>query len=436
MLLEFTVGNYRSFKEAVTLSLEASSISDFPENVFVQGRYRLLKSAVIYGANAGGKTNLLQAISDMRNVVRGSARMSSTDVFGVTPFLLDSQTASRPGFFEVLFMVDDLRYRYGFEITSAKVHTEWLYQSKAGAEKPLFIRDGQTIEVSNKFPEGKNLESKTRENALFLSVCDQFNGEIAKKVMQWFSNGNTISGLLHDTYRGVTFQLLNDPECRPAMLEFLKKLDLGFDEVHVREEDFSPEKLPEHLPLATRLRLSSDLKGMKMFQFKTLHDQFDPSGEKVGRVEFDLDVQESSGTRKIFDLLGPVFDTLLTGKVLVVDELDAKLHPLLTKALVALFNSEENNPRNAQLVFATHDTNLLTYGNFRRDQIYFAEKDPMGATALYSLLEYKEERGGTVRKDRSFEKDYVQGRYGAIPYLGDFSKLFSKWQEQRKSLTT
>jgi AAA15 family ATPase/GTPase len=435
MLLEFTVGNFLSIKEPVTLSLEAAAISEFPENVFEKGRHSLLKSVVIYGANASGKTNLLRAISEMRNIVKSSAKMASTDTFNLTPFLLDTQTETQPCFFEILFLVDDMRYRYGIELTSTKVHTEWLYQSKANVEKPLFIRDGDAIEVSNKFTEGKNLEEKTRENALFLSVCDQFNGEIAKKIMQWFSNGNTISGLLHDSYRGITFKMLDDEDCQPAILAFLEKLDLGFGKVHVREEDFSPEKLPENLPLATRLRLSSDLKGKKMFQFKTTHDQFNPAGDKVGEIEFDLDDQESSGTNKIFDLLGPVFDTLLTGKVLVVDELDAKLHPLLTKALVALFNSEENNPLNAQLVFATHDTNLLTYGNFRRDQIYFTEKDKKGATTLYSLLEYKEE-GGTVRKDRSFEKDYVQGRYGAIPYLGDLSKLFSKWQEQKKSITT
>jgi len=434
MLLEFTIGNFLSIKEPVTLSLEASSISDFPENMFIKGRYKLLKSAVIYGANASGKSNFLQAISDMRNMVKSSAKMSSTDTFDVTPFLLNTQTETLPSFFEILFLLDEVRYRYGFEITPSRVHTEWLYHAKASAEKPLFIRDGDAIEVSAKFPEGKNLESKTRENALFLSVCDQFNGETAKKIMQWFSKGNAISGLVHDSYRRVTFKMLNDPECRPAITEFLEKLDLGFGEVHVQEEDFSPEKLPENLPLATRLRLSADLKGKKVFRFKTIHNQFNPAGEKTGEIEFDLDLQESSGTNKVFDLLGPVFDTLMSGKVLVVDELDAKLHPLLTKALVALFNSEENNPHNAQLVFATHDTNLLAYGNFRRDQIYFAEKDKEGATSLYSLVEYKED--GAVRKDRSFEKDYVQGRYGAIPYLGDLSNLFSKWQEHRKSLTT
>lgn len=437
MLLEFTIGNYLSFKEQVTLSMEAASITDYPENTFAAGKHTLLKSVVVYGANASGKSNLLQALSEMRHIVRSSVRMTSTDEFGVMPFMLNTETVNKPSFFEALFLIEGVRYRYGFELSPEKVHTEWLYQSKASAEKPLFIRDGDAIEVSgSRFPEGRNLESKTRENALFLAVCDLFNGEISKKIMGWFSNGNNISGLSHENYRGVTFQMLKDPECRPAMLEFLEKLDLGFNEVQVEEVEFSPEELPENMPLALRLRLAAELKGKKTFRFNTIHDQFSPSGEKVGKTVFNLDVQESSGTKKVFDLLGPFFDTLMTGRVLVVDELDAKLHPLLTNALVGLFNSEETNPRNAQLIFATHDTNLLSYGNFRRDQIYFTEKDREGATVLYSLIEYKEEGGGTVRKDRSFEKDYVQGRYGAIPYLGDFSKLFTKWQESRKSQTT
>jgi len=435
MLLEFTVGNFLSFKESVTLSLESGAITDFPENTFRKGKYSLLKSIVIYGANASGKSNLIHAISQMRNIVKTSAKMSSSDIFDVTPFLLNTGTEGKASFFEILFLLDDLRYRYGFEITPEKVHTEWLYQAKAQAEKPLFIRDGDTIEVSAKFPEGKNLAEKTRSNALFLAVCDQFNGAISGKIMGWFTFFNTISGLSHENYRFVTSRLLSDEKCRPAMLAFLDKLDLGFDEVRVEEEEFSPEKLPEGMSLAMRLRLSSDLKGSKRLIFKARHDVYDLGGQKTGQREFDLDTQESSGTNKVFDLLGPFFDTLLEGRVLVVDELDAKLHPLLTRALVSLFNNPETNPKNAQLIFATHDTNLLNYGHFRRDQIYFVEKDRQGATELYSLLEYKE-NGNTVRKDRSFESDYVQGRYGAIPYLGDFSKLFEAWQEPKKSLTT
>lgn len=436
MLLEFTVGNYLSFKEQVTLSLEASSVSEYPENTFSAGKHTLLKSAVVYGANASGKSNLMLAFMDMRRLVRDSAKMSSTDTFRVQPFLLNTYTATAPCFFEILFLVDGMRYRYGFEVSTTSVHAEWLYQVKVNAEKPLFIRDGEAIEVSaGKFPEGRGLEPKTRANALFLAVCDQFNGEISQKIMKWFTYCNTLSGIDHENYRAVTFRLLSDPVCRPAMLQFLQQLDLGFGEVQVQEEEFSPEKLPENMPLAVRLRLTSELKGLKLYRFKTMHEVYDASGTFVGRTAFDLDEQESAGTNKIFDLLGPIFDTLMRGMVLVVDELDAKLHPLLTKALVGLFNSVETNPHNAQLVFATHDTNLLTYGNFRRDQIYFVEKNKEGATALYSLVEYKED-GGTVRKDRSFEKDYIQGRYGAIPYLGDFSKIATPWLENKKSLTT
>jgi len=415
--------------------MEAAAVTEFPENVFDQGRYSLLKSAVVYGANASGKSNLIKAFSVMRNIVRTSAKMSSTDIFDITPFLLNTGTEEKPSSFEILILIDDIRYRYGFEITKAKVVTEWLYQSKARAEKPLFIRDGDAIEVAPLFPEGKNLEPKTRDNALFLAVCDQFNGSIAGKIMKWFFNSNTVSGLIHENYRGITFHMLGDENCRPAMLDFLDKLDLGFDEVEVKEEDFNPENLPDNLPLATRLRLSSDLKGEKVYTFMVMHDVYDLSGKKVGGREFDLDTQESAGTNKLFDLLGPIFDTLITGRVLFIDELDSKLHPLLTKALVALFNSVENNPLNAQLIFATHDTNLLSYGNFRRDQIYFVEKDREGSSSLYSLVEYRMD-GEKVRKDRTFEKDYVQGKYGGIPYLGDFSKLFQEWQERQKSLTT
>ena len=434
MILEFTVGNFLSFRDPVTLSMETSTISDFPENTFSAARYTLLKSAVIYGANASGKSNLINAISTMRNAVKNSGKMSSADVFPVTPYLLDTVTTEKPCFFEILFVLDGLRYRYGFEVSAEKVHAEWLYQAKASAEKPLFIRDGEAIEVSGKFPEGKNLERKTRANALFLSVCDQFNGEVAQKIVEWFTRCNTISGLDHQFFRSLSFRLLSG-ENKQTALDFLDKLDLGFHEVQLDEEDFNSELLPEDIPLSARLRISADLAGKKMLRFNTLHDVYDPAGKKVLKRVFNLDTQESSGTNKVFDLLGPIFDTLMTGKVLWVDELDAKMHPLLTRGLVSLFNSVETNPHNAQLIFATHDTNLLTYGNFRRDQIYFVEKDERGASHLYSLIEYKDE-GKTVRSDRSFEKDYMQGRYGAIPYLGDFSKLFDTWQEHKKSPTT
>jgi len=157
-----------------------------------------------------------------------------------------------------------------------------------------------------------------------------------------------------------------------------------------------------------------------------VHKTFDVNGKQVGFRDFNLREQESSGTNKVIDISGPIFDTLLGGGVLVIDELDAKLHPLMTAAITNLFNSPDYNTNNAQLIFATHDTNLLSYGRFRRDQIYFLEKDKYEASDLYSLIEYKEDGASKkIRKDRSFEKDYINGRYGAIPFIGNFEELLT-----------
>ena len=173
----------------------------------------------------------------------------------------------------------------------------------------------------------------------------------------------------------------------------------------------------------------TDFEGKTLIGVKTLHKKFNDKNEVEKLEEFDMRSQESSGTNKIFNISGPVFDVLSDGGVLIIDELDASLHPLLTLAVTRLFNSQEHNPKNAQLIFSTHDTNLLCYGNYRRDQVFFVEKDEYGASDLYSLVEYNE-NGLKIRKDRSFEKDYIQGRYGAIPYIGNIKTILDKWQEK------
>ncbi|MDP1974096.1 MAG: AAA family ATPase, partial [Sediminibacterium sp.] len=169
----------------------------------------------------------------------------------------------------------------------------------------------------------------------------------------------------------------------------------------------------------------SDIEGKSKIDITTIHKKYNNDNEVVGFEKFDMRRQESSGTNKVFNISGPVFDVLKNGGVLIIDELDASLHPLITLTITKLFNSSEFNKTNAQLIFATHDTNLFEYGHYRRDQIYFVEKDVYGASDLYSLVEYKEDGGKKVRKDRSFEKDYIQGRYGAIPYIGNLHKLIN-----------
>lgn len=430
MLLEFSVGNFLSFKTKTTLSLAATSIKERVDtNIFSTERRDLLKGAVIYGANASGKSNFIKAMSTMRRLVLQSFEQSSTDELNITPFLLNTETEKLPSFFEAVFIIDNARYRYGFEVDDKKIQTEWLFKALKNMENPLFIREEDGIEVMRGFPEGKDLEERTRDNALFLAVADQFNGKIAKKIMQWFHNFITISGLSHEGYKSVTFSMLENKQTSSTLLNFYKKLDLGFDNISISKKPFDPKELPKDMPESLVKQLVTDLEGAFKIDIKTIHKKYNAKGKAVGDVEFDMRSQESSGTNKLFNISGPVFDALNDGGVLVVDELDASLHPLLTLAITKLFNSNEFNRNNAQLIFATHDTNLLYYGNYRRDQIYFVEKDQHGASDMYSLVEYKEE-GKTIRKDRSFEKDYIEGRYGAIPSIGNLSNVVTEWQEK------
>jgi uncharacterized protein len=423
MLVEFTVGNFLSFKDKKTLSLSAASISDFKEtNVIETDRYNLLKGAVIYGANASGKSNFMKAMSTMRWLVLDSVEQSSAAEIDVTPFLLNTATEKLPTHFEMVFLLDDIRYRYGFEVNTTAVRAEWLFEAKKNQEKLLFAREGDAIEVEKAFAEGKGLESKTRDNALFLSVVDQFNGQTARSIIKWFNNFITISGLSHEEYKVVTFEMLKTTKQKDKLLQFYKSLDLGFQDIKTEKKLFDPKELPTDMPEQVVKQLVSDLEGAYKIEVGTLHKKFDKKNKAVGLVEFDMRSQESAGTNKIFNISGPVFDVLTNGGVLAIDEMDASLHPLLTLAITRLFNSSDVNAKNAQLIFTTHDTNLFAYSQYRRDQIYFVEKDNYEASDLYSLIEYKEE-GKTIRKDRSFAKDYIEGRYGAIPFIGNLPKF-------------
>ncbi|MEM8523716.1 MAG: ATP-binding protein [Bacteroidota bacterium] len=400
MIIEFTVGNFLSFKEQKTLSLEATHITEYPEAVFNTADNRLLKSAVLYGANASGKSNLIKALLKMKDIVLHSASQSSITKNNITPFLLDETAEDAPSYFEIIFLTENIQYRYGFEIDETQVHSEWLFKLDKKEEVPLFARELDGIGITDEFSEGNGLEEKTRANALFLAVVDQFNGKIASQVMAWFNRINTLSGLNTEEYDALQYFLIEENE-ENRLSNFFKDLDLGFEKLST---SMTPQK-----------------ENVYLIELKTAHRKLNSKGEWE-QVEFDLREQESAGTNKIVDLAAPIFKMLDNGGILLIDELDAKLHPLLTTAITNLFNSTKYNPKNAQLIFATHDTNLLTYGRFRRDQIYFLEKDKFGASDLYSLVEYKED-GQKVRKDRSFEKDYIAGRYGAIPFIGNFKEL-------------
>jgi AAA15 family ATPase/GTPase len=432
MLLEFSVENFLSFRDRKTLYLSATAVKEYADrNLITLERDQLLRGAVIYGANASGKSNLIRAMSTMHRLVLQSFEQPSTAELNITPFLLDADNEQKPSSFEVLFLLDGLRYRYGFEVDDSAIRSEWLFEAKRQTERPLFIRENDGIDVTRNFPEGKGLEEKTRDNALFLAVADQFNGKKAKAIMNWFNNLVTISGLSHERYTGITFSLLENKETKPTLQTFFNNADLGFDSLKLDKKEFDATRLLNDMPESVMQEISMKLQGQTIVNAITLHKKYDDKKKVVGNVEFNMDSQESAGTNKLFNMSGPVFDVLHNGGILVVDELDASLHPLLTLAITKLFNSKGHNPRNAQLIFTTQATNLLSYGNYRRDQIYFVEKDKYGASDLYSLVKYKEDSvAKTIRKDPAFEKDYIKGRYGAVPFIGNLLNSTKEWPEK------
>ncbi|MBI5651283.1 MAG: ATP-binding protein [Chloroflexi bacterium] len=427
MIIEFSVGNYRSFKEIVVFSMVAANINSKnkqldEDNLFqVDDDLKLLKSSAIYGANASGKSNLASALNFMRAFVLNSSKETKVAAkISVTPFLLSSDPADKPSHFEIVFIMGGRKYRYGFEVDAKNVVAEWLFHVPSIREAKLFERHADNISLTSGFKEGKEIIHKTRNNALFLSVVAQFNGELSKKILRWFLNVNIISGVNDITLMPYTIQLLKDPKRRNTVVELIKKLDTGIADIRVEKGhppsfDGAPLEIRGILEALTK-KMAQDPKG-EFVQVQTYHKKYNSNGELITLESFDFNGYESEGTKKLVAMSGPLIDTLRNGKFLFIDEIDARLHPLITNAVISLFNSKVSNPNNAQLVFITHDTNLLSKDSFRRDQIWFAEKDKFGATHLHSLVEYK------IRNDASFDTDYINGKYGAIPFIGDLSHL-------------
>ena len=419
MIVQFTVGNFLSFNAKQLLNLEAKGISELKTNICTFKAEKILRSMVIYGANSSGKSNLIKAMERMREVVLSSVRLNDSDELEYSPFLLSIETDSLPTFFEIIFWKESIRYRYGFEYNLRQIENEWLFAGKSEkSEKTLFIRTIEGIAVDAKYKEGVGIESKTNNNRLFVSLVAQLGGPISKQILEFFKNYNVLSGLDHNDYKGFTTRMLhkNLNGCEES-LELYQKLKLGFQDIKAIESDFNLSEIPENLTDELRIKLVKDLTGKRNISLKTVHNKYDKKGDIVDFVLFDKLKNESEGTNKIIDLSGPIFDTLKFGKALIIDELDAKLHPLITMRIVELFNSPISNTKNAQLIFATHDTNLLGEELFRRDQIWFTEKDEREQTELYSLYDFNLPDGSKVRNDSNLEKNYIRGRYGAIPFI-------------------
>lgn len=417
MFIRFKVSNYLSFRDEITFSLEASSIKDFTElNVFEDqsSKLRLLKGAVLYGNNSAGKSNIIKALNFVKNIVLDSAKDLQA-IEDVEPFKLSTSTSKKPSFFEIEFIApQNTRYKLGFEIDKKKVHREYLFEVKKTTEQLLYLRTVNQFEISPDLAkEAYGLEDKTRPDALFISVLAQFNSPVAIAVVTWIRQILFLYDIDFRRHFNRTIKMISDEKQKIAIQKILKAGKLGFHDVNIKKRvsENTWSLLPDDLKRALKYTMSED------FQVSTIHPKYDDLGNIVSTVELDLVKEESLGTQKYFALAGYIYDALKNGKLLVIDELDSKLHTLLASLIIRIFNSTTDNPHNAQLVFTTQNTNFLAEELLRRDQIYFLSKNKFGATELKTLHDLG------VRNDASFEKDYIKGEYEAVPYKGKPQQL-------------
>ena len=401
MILEFCATNYLSIKDELKLSFVATSLKENtsePNELFDVGDtgISLLRSAVIYGANASGKSNVLKAFAFYKQFITDSFKNSQAgETIDVETFRLNATTAVEPATMEATFTDGEFIYRYGFEVSSEAVEVEWLYKracKKRAKEVELFYREDDSTTVHPKSPLLQELVNKkmVRNNALLLSTAAQFNETTAVSILHWLSDTQVLFCSEDEVLWQNAIKHLDDEVMRQRITDFARYADLGIESITKIDN-----RLVSH------------------------HRQYDDEGREVNNVSFAFNQNESEGTIKYFSLAYPIIDALDNGKRVVVDELDSKLHPLLVRRIVALFNDSSTNPKGAQLLFTAHDTFLLSAGLFRRDQVWFTQKNNFGATELYSLAEYK------VRSSSPFEKDYLSGKYGATPLIGDMENVFN-----------
>lgn len=419
MLVEFSVSNFRSLKERQTLSLVASSATEHLDtHVFspeAPGTLPLLRSAVIYGPNASGKSNLLLALNTMSQIVENSAGNSQADApIELEPFAFAPDAANRATEFEIIFVEAGVRYQYGFTATRARIESEWLFAFPEGRAQRWFERNINPDPGEPDWYFGPSFSGQrkvwqeaTRANALFLSTAVQLNSENLKPVFHWFSNRlRVIEPYARISPSFSTRKCDEDGEWKGRIIAFLNKADLGISEIKVERRPADSVPYPADMPEPVRAYFNSQAAGRVLSEVKLSHRSADGI-----EATFNL-YDESGGTQKAFALAGPWLDVLENGYVLVIDELDTSLHPALMRHLLEMFHNPQINTKGAQLVFSTHDVTTLDFDLFRRDQIWFVEKDRSLRSHIYPLSDF------SPRKGENLERGYLQGRYGALPFIG------------------
>lgn len=416
MLIQFNFKNFKSFRDEATLDMSATKITEHEDNVVDIANDKLLKVAAIYGANASGKSNVYDAFGYMRYYVSESFKFGdedggyrkNDDYTKVTPFLFDEYSCNGETLFEV-FYIDNMEntgktYQYGFVLKGNEVVEEWLYSKAKTARnnyRTIFYRKtGEELEM-NGIPKRhiENIKASLNKESLIVSLGAKLRIEKLKSVRDWFLKndainfGNPTENLIRSGV--VPDEFVNNKEVQRNMIKYFSTFDESIKDFKV-EEDLADE----------------DDNINKNYLIETIHKK--AGGEGIASIPLS---QESSGTQKMFALYPHIKEALDNGATLFVDELNARLHPLLVRNIILTFLSPEINSENAQLIFTTHDIGQLSNDLLRRDEIWMVNKNSDGISELYSLADFKDEEGNKVRRDEDLAKKYMLGNYGAIPAL-------------------
>ncbi len=426
MLIEFRFKNYRSFKEESVLSLEATGLGTFKQCLLNYGNDKLLPGIAIYGKNGGGKSNVIRAfwlgVQFIRNAQRTQHEKSEIPV---SPFSLNDYSFNEPTSFEFTYTIDSVKYIYGFAATKARITEEYLYHTPKGQKAIVFTRKGQDFKFTEQKSKRKLISETVAVNQLFFSVACTMNDTDCTAAMRWFRE----YVLFSRDYSDIPRQLLdysNDPTMLKAIVDYAKEADVGIDDMSFEFEkhDFSnSDSLPDDLPPNIKAALTefihtlsetSNNSEVRLKMGEVTATAFHQGMSKSGKSSFyELELsEESDGTRKLMALAPAIESSLKNGGILLIDEIERELHPMLVEYIIAKFQNKATNPKGAQIVFTTHNTELMNETLIRKDQIYFVDKDQnTGASELYTISEFSTKTSENIRKG------YLLGKYGAIPNI-------------------
>ncbi len=407
MLIQFNFKNFKSFKDDSSLDMTATTITEHPYNLFSSDGDKYVKIAAIYGANASGKSSVLEAFKFMQNwIIFSFKTTATTEDIPIKRFAFDSEALKYPAEFEVFFKYKSNEYQYGFSLDNTKIFEEWLYLKKDNIKNeyiPLFERSKTYIKCNSKLLKGaENFASMVKNKTLFLSIISNTKVPYAKDVLDWFLAPVIDYGDIkfESKLMKKTPPFIENEQYQMELVEFLNSININIEGIIVeKSKDNEIEIYTKHL-----------MKDKKSYYKMPLSE-------------------ESSGTQKIFILFNYLRGALNKGMPIFIDEFDAKLHPLLLRYILTMFHDENKNKNGAQLIYTTHDNYTLTKDIFRRDQIWFVEKGLDSVSHLYSLSRYKSDDDKKMKKDDSYSKDYLLGKYGSVPIL----RGYDMWSMQDNS---